>query len=308
MPFDIRSLDGTLWLAEPAHIRRLAARVAAYPTCPTARELAAERSRRIEEARQAASKAVRSSKGKVGVVPIFGPVAQRMSPMLLKSGGTSTEEVGVALDALVADSSVSSVVLWVDSPGGESYGTEEIADRIYDARGKKKVYAIADSVCCSAGYWIGTAAEQLFATNGADVGSVGVYCCHVDQSKAMEMEGLVISCISASPFKTELSPYAPLSDSGREHLQTQVNQTYSKFLAALKRNRNTTIDNVRKNYGEGRVLNAEQALERGMIDRIMTFQELMNRLTGGSQEKESRASMDVLRARHELNKMRGNHP
>lgn len=299
MPFDIRSLDGSIWLAEPLHIRRLAAQVAAMPTCPTPRELVAERNQRLETAKMAASKAVRASKGKIGIIPIFGPIAQRMNAMMYKTGGTSAEEVGVALDAMLADASVTSVVLWIDSPGGESYGTEELADRIFAARERKKVYAICDSMCCSAAFWIGTAAEQLFATKGGDVGSVGVFCCHIDQSKALEMEGLSVSCVSAGRYKAELSSHQPLSESGREHLQAQVDATYTKFLAALKRNRNTTLDNVRKNYGEGRTLNAEQALERGMIDRIMTFQELMDKLTGGASDKESRTSMEVLRARHQ---------
>jgi signal peptide peptidase SppA len=258
-----------------------------------------------DEAKRAQSgKAVRAVKGKVGAIQILGPVEQRYTSNMAKTGGTSTEEVGIALDALLADNSVGAIVLDIDSPGGSSYGTEELSDKIYNAREQKPIYAIANSMAASAGYWIASAAEFLAVTPGGDVGSVGVYAIHVDESKALEKEGISVTAIHAGKFKVEGAPWAPLTEEARTHFQESVNVTYSKFLGALKRNRGTTLENVRENYGQGRLLNADDAVAAGMADRAMTIDDLFSKLLGGGQSGQKKASAEVLRLRHEHEKAR----
>jgi signal peptide peptidase SppA len=303
---DLKTLDGTYWLCEPARLGQLVGRAVAMP-CPTAREVARARAEHLEEARQAASRAVRTTKGKVGVIPVHGPIDQRMSTALWKLGGTSTEEISLALDTLLEDATVSAIVLHVDSPGGHIYGIEELSDKIYHARNRKPIYASADSVAASAAYWIATAAGHLSVTPGGDVGSVGVYCVHVDESKALEAEGLKVTLVSAGKFKVELAPFAPLGEDARGHLQEMVEYTYNKLLQALKRNRNTTLDDVRKNYGQGRLVNAEQAEKAKMVDKVMTFEELIGKLTGSESSTGSKAAEDpeILRLRQQQRKRRG---
>lgn len=294
--FDPKVLNGRYFLATPEAIREAVARLSVFPSCPSAREVVEERQRRCEEARQAASKAIRATRGKIGVIGIYGVVEQRMSSALMKLGGTSTEEVGIALDAMLADSTVDAIVLDVDSPGGSVYGVEELSDKIYNARGKKKIYAIANSLAASAGYWLLSAAEVVAVTPGGDVGSVGVYAVHVDESKAIEAEGLSVSIVSAGKYKVEFANTGPLTPEAKAYLQDQVNDTYSKFLNALKRNRGVSLDTVRRDFGEGRVLGADKALAAKMVDKVMTFDELLGRLTGNAADGK-RASVEVLRLR-----------
>ncbi len=308
--FDPRSIDGTSWLCEPAHLRRYVQRLAAMPTCPTARELVEARRLRLEAARQAASTAVRAARGKIGVIPIYGPVEQRTTAELEKLGGTSLEEVGMAFDMLMADASVSTIVLHLDSPGGSSYGTMELSDKLFAARGAKRTIAMIDSMACSAAYWVATAAEQVLITPGGDTGSVGVYAMHVDESKALEEEGLTVTMVSAGKYKAEFASFQPLTDDARANLQESVNATYDKFLGALKRNRGVSLDEVRRNFGQGRVVNAEQALAAKMVDRFradqpfVTFDQLMSKLMGGTAPAGGRqASAEMLRLRHERAKV-----
>ena len=74
---------------------------------------------------------------------------------------------------------------------------------------------------------------------------------------------------------------------------------HDKFTSALKRNRDTTMEDVRQNYGQGRVLSAEKALSVGMIDRILTFEELIGKLTGGDSGGGAKASTMMLKLRQE---------
>lgn len=300
--FDLKTLHGRAFLMEPGAIRRAIARAATFTNCPSPRELVASRKLWLEDGKQAAATALRSSKGKVGLIHILGPVDQRVTGEMEKVGGTPLEYVSAAFDALMADSSVSAIVFDIDSPGGNSYGVMELADKIHAARGTKPSYAVANSMAASAGYWLASAASHFSVTPGGDVGSVGVYCVHVDESAALTMEGFNVTAISAGDYKTEFASWAPLSADAKAALQESVNATYSKFVSGVARNRGTTVSEVKKNYGQGRVMNAEQALAAGMVDRIATLDEVLAKLTGRPAGASGNKSSAMLRLRHELAK------
>lgn len=299
MTASLQALDGTLWLCEPHHLKRLVLRAAAVHPCPTARQVAEARKAEREAALQLNATGIRAQKGKVGIIPIHGPVDQRMTADLEKVGGTSLDFVNMAFDSLIGDSSVSAIVMHADSPGGSSYGTEELASKIFNARRKKPIYCIADSIACSAMYWLGSAAGNFICTPGGDVGSIGVYATHIDESKAMEDRGLTVTLVSAGKYKTEFASNQPLTDDARANLQSRVDECYDKFLSSVAKHRGTTVKDVRENYGEGRVFGADEALKRGMIDRVMSMDELLAKLTAGAEGNSSarKASVEILRLR-----------
>src|SRR3989304_5782221 len=58
--------------------------------------------------------------GAVAVLPLHGPIAQRMNMMTAVSGGTSTEMFGRQFRAVMAEPGIRALVIEVDSPGGSS--------------------------------------------------------------------------------------------------------------------------------------------------------------------------------------------
>jgi signal peptide peptidase SppA len=181
------------------------------------------------------------------------------------------------------------------------YGVEELSDKIFAARDRKPIYSIADSMACSAAYWLATSAQTVCCTPGGDVGSVGVYCLHIDESEMLKGLGVKVSWIHAGKYKVEGNSAEPLDDEARANLQASVDETYGKFIDALSRNRHDVSKaDVRANFGQGRVMSAAKALGAKMIDRIDTFENLMAKLTGsGGQGSASRAaSVEMQRMRH----------
>jgi signal peptide peptidase SppA len=249
-----------------------------------------------------APRAIRAVKGKVGVIPIYGPVDQRMTSELEKAGGTPLDFVSAALDSLLANTSVGAIVLRFDSPGGSVQGVQELGDRIYAARAEKPIFAIADSLAASAALWLASAASMFISTPGANsvtVGSHGVYTMHVDKSKALENEGVKITMVSAGKFKGEGAPHQPLSAETVAYLQERVDSIMAQFTASLAKFRDKAPGYVRDNFGQGRMLTAQQALDVGVIDRVLTFTELIAKLTGGATQATSGPSAAKLLALHE---------
>ena len=149
------------------------------------------------EIRRASSAA--PSPGGIAVLPLYGVITQRgnMVDAVSGPGMTSTQQFSAALRELVADKSVSQILIDIDSPGGSVYGVGELADEIIAARAQKPVVAIANSLAASAAYWIGCAANEFYVTPGGEVGSIGVWQAHQDFSRALDEAGVTTTLISA---------------------------------------------------------------------------------------------------------------
>jgi len=66
------------------------------------------------------------------------------------------------------------------------------------------------------------------------VGSIGVFSVHVDASRALDKAGLTVSLTSAGKYKTENSPYEPLSDEACQAMPKIVYATYEQFVDAWR--------------------------------------------------------------------------
>jgi len=216
--------------------------------------------------------------GSIAVLPLHGPIAQRMNLMTAVSGGTSTEIFGRQFAALIAEPSIKAVVIEVDSPGGSVFGVDELATEIFKARGTKPVIAQVNSMMASAAFWIGAAADEIVVTPGGFIGSVGVKMPHTDISGQQEKEGIKTTIISAGQFKDEDNEFEPLSEDTRAALQVIVDSVYDRFIASLARSRGVKQAAVRSGFGEGRMLPAPAAVEAGMADRVGTMRETLESL------------------------------
>lgn len=228
--------------------------------------------------RRPASQATWGSSGsRIAVVPLLGMLSQRNNPTDFV-GDTSLEAFGAVLNQLLKDSSISSIVLDVDSPGGSVYGVDELAARIFAARGQKRIVAIANSLAASAAYWIATAADELSCTPSGQVGSIGIVAMHEDWSRAEEAAGLHITHVSAGKYKTEGNEHEPLDDTARAALQDRVSTYHRMFVRTVARNRGSSFAGVHDGFGEGRTVGAADALKMGMVDRVETMDELLARI------------------------------
>lgn len=230
------------------------------------------------EFQTAASRPRAAKSGSVALIPVHGVIAQRMNAFSDISGGVSTELLADDIKAAVNDESVKAIVLDIHSPGGSVYGMEELADIIMAAREQKHITAIANSLAASAGYWIGSQASEFVITPSGEVGSIGVLTGHVDQSKFDAEIGVKYTYISAGKFKTEGNPHEPLSEEAIKAIEASVEPYFQSFTNAVSRGRNVDIGKVLNGFGEGRVLGAKAALAEGMVDRIATLDQVLEKL------------------------------
>ena len=211
---------------------------------------------------------------KVAVLSLFGVMAQRMNALEQTSGGTSTEVFGQAFDDAIANEDVKAVVLNIDSPGGAVMGTLELAAKIFAARGTKPIIASVNSLAASAAFWVASQADEIVITPSGQIGSLGVLAIHRDESKAMENEGITETIVSAGPFKAEQA--GPLGKEAKEYIQGMVDAQYTEFVATVAKGRGVSPGTAASKFGQGRMVNAQQAVAAGMADRIGTLQQVLS--------------------------------
>ena len=221
-----------------------------------------------------------SSNGIVALIPVLGVISNRanMFSDVSAGGGTSVQKLTAQFRQAVSSSSVATIVLDIDSPGGSVDGVFELAAEIYAARGRKRIIACANTLAASAAYALCAAAKEVVIAPSGQCGSIGVYGSHEDHSKELDKMGVKISYISAGKYKTEGGPTEPLSEAARAFMQSEVNDFYAMFVKVVAQCRNDSQSNVRAGYGEGRCVTAARAVKANLADRIATLDEVLLQL------------------------------
>ena len=234
---------------------------------------------------------IRNTDGDIAIINISGTIVKRHDFFSMLFGDTSTQEVEQAIIAAAKDSTIKAIMLYIDSPGGTISGLQELSDAIVKAKGDKPVIAQVDGMAASAAYWIASQATEIVVTPSGEVGGIGVYIAHLDKSKAMENEGYKVKLIKAGKYKTEANPFEPLGDDAEEYLQQRVDKVYDKFISTVAEGRGVDKKIVLETYGKGRLLDAEEALKAGMVDRIATVRDTLDRFFSEAARQERQRRM-----------------
>lgn len=281
LPYFLAYCLRTPWAMDPAAMSTYAAMLAkAYAQKSIGHAAADHRDdTQYDAAGQPTAKAggsqQRTGDGNIALINVFGPIVQRASQLGMCEAGTGAEEISSALDAALADQSVSDILMRFDTPGGSVFGIQETGDRIRAARSQKRIVGIADSMAASAGYWLLSQCSEAYITPGGMVGSIGVYTAHQNIGKALEAEGVQITLTHAGKYKTEGNPFEPLGEEAKAETQAMVDIYYRMFTQAVAKGRSVSVDQVRADMGEGRVLLADAAVKAGMVDGVRTFSEVV---------------------------------
>jgi len=211
------------------------------------------------------------------IIPIQGIIAKRMNLLTQISGGVSAQLVGRDIKEALANNTIKSILLDIDSPGGTIDGTQELADIIFAGRGQKPIVAYSDGMIASAAYWIGSAADRIYISGDTvTVGSIGVVASHVDYSRYEEKIGIKTTEIYAGKYKRIASQYQPLSEEGRQTIQDQVDFLYTVFVNEVAKQRSVSAGKVLENMADGKIFIGNQAISAGLVDDMATLDRLIN--------------------------------
>lgn len=218
--------------------------------------------------------------GNIAVLTLYGVIMPRADLFSAISGAKGLNQFQQTFQQAMADPSVNAILLDVDSPGGKVDLVPETAALIRNARGQgKPIVAIANTMAASAAYHLASQVDELVVSPSGLVGSIGCLAIHQDVSRLLDSMGVTTTLVAFGDHKTDLYPYEPLSQDGRDQLEESV-QTFGKmFEQDVAAGRGVTVDTVHSTFGQGKMFGAQQAVKLGMADRVDTLDGTIARLT-----------------------------
>lgn len=211
--------------------------------------------------------------GDIGVIRINGSLMKGES----KFGGTSTLGIRRALRAATVSEHIGGIMVHIDeSPGGHASGTAELADEILRAAAAKPLRVHADDLVASAAYWPAAQAPVGALTINAmgEAGSIGAFAIVRDVSKAMEDDGIVTHVVKSAAHKGDFAPGTPITPEQLARLQRDIDRLHEAFVSAVMAGRHLTREQVDA-VATGDTFPAEEALQMGLVDGIMSFEDAL---------------------------------
>ena len=168
---------------------------------------------------------------------------------------------------------VKAVVVRVNSPGGVVGPTQEIVGAIHRVRkAGKPVVASFGAVAASGGYYVGTAADRIFANPGTLTGSIGVIMQMANVESLLKKVGVEYVVVKAGAYKDVGNFARTMTPEERRILQTLLDDVYGQFVTAVAQGRKLDESAVRA-FADGRIYSGQQAHALKMIDELGGFEE-----------------------------------
>jgi len=228
---------------------------------------------RIGEAPEREIATTETRKDLVAHIPIWGTMTKKGG---MSAEGMQTTEMRIS--EANNDESVSSLLLDIESNGGTVDGMAALGSAIRDS--EKPVIAYVDNIAASAAYWAASQADTIVMNgdNFAEVGSIGALMIHQDSTKMIADKIGKIEIIRApqSKDKARINPVEKLPNSERERILNSLEVITDEFISKVKSGRGERLNTDDENIFTGKMYNADQAQELGMVDHLGNFESAIN--------------------------------
>jgi len=204
----------------------------------------------------------------------FAFTGQKVALVEIKGVILDSREIADLIRRYARDSSVSAIVLRINSPGGDVAASQEIfteVKRIRDSR-QKPIVASISSVGASGAYYIACPADRILANAGSVTGSIGVIASWMNYGDLYRWAKLKDVTIKSGEFKDTGSPTRDLSEEERQYYQGLVDEMHEQFVGHVAEARRLPLEKVRQ-IANGKVFSGAQAKRLGLVDDIGTYQD-----------------------------------
>lgn len=241
-------------------------------------ELRQEAMDQTDEARTRPERRAYAVMDGVAIIPVQGSLAQRVAGLDPYSGAVGYNQIGAKLAMAIQDGGVKSILLDIDSPGGEVAGCFDLARAISGAsarNGGKPIIGAANEQACSAGYALLSACDEAYMPETGITGSIGVWTLLVDLTRALDKDGIEVTMVRAGERKARGGPYERADKETMSKLQNWVEATRVQFATLVADHRGLALDDVLAQEGDW--YHGDEAMSRGLIDGIGSFDAIFER-------------------------------
>lgn len=213
----------------------------------------------------------------IGVVKVEGTIkdGSNTNSIFQNSQSYNHKQTLQYIDSMIESKNNKGIILFVNSPGGGVYESDEIYLKLKEYKEKKgcPIWVYMASQACSGGYYISMASDKIYANRNTWTGSIGVIVSLTNLKGLYDTLGIKEVDITSGPNKAMGSQGVEMTDEQRKIMQSLVDEAYEQFAGVVAEGRKLDIDKV-KPIADGRIYSAKQALDLGLIDNIDTYENM----------------------------------
>lgn len=212
----------------------------------------------------------------VAVLHIEGTITSEQSSSIFSSPETYNQDYLVStVKDLVNDESNHGILLYIDTPGGEVYATDELYLELmeYKKVTKRPIYAYCAGMAASGGYYLACAADEILMNRNCLTGSIGVTAgTFINLSGFLEEHGIKTTSVYVGDNKTMGSTYEEFTPEQKEIYTTILKETYDQFVDIVAEARDIDKKDV-ETLADGRIYSPKQAVANGLVDEILSYED-----------------------------------
>lgn len=215
-----------------------------------------------------------SSDKKVAVISLRGIISSAEPGEVAETG---LDDLILQLKQARNDSEVGSVLLRIDSPGGEVTASDILYQEVLNTKALKPVVVSMDSVAASGGYYVACAGSYLFAHETTITASIGVIMQSVNYQSLLDKVGLEVLTFKSGAYKDLLNGARELTEAEREYVQGLINQSYDRFVGIVAKERQLEETGLRSGVADGRIVSGQDALKERLVDELGGFDQALEK-------------------------------
>lgn len=215
-------------------------------------------------------------KGKktIAIVHASGSISGEESGFSMLGAAMGSASMEEAFRQAAQNKDAVGILYRVDSGGGESHTSWRIQRAALRAQEVKPVVVSMVDVAGSGGYLICYPIRPIYAGPLSIVGSIGSISGKFNMKGLYDKLGVTKDFVARGPYALMQSDYADYTPAEWEVFQREHWADYNEWVEDIARARERTFAEI-DSVGRGRVWTGHQALEKGLIDQVGTFDDAL---------------------------------
>lgn len=189
----------------------------------------------------------------------------------------------------MAEAGVKTIVMEFSSPGGQASHIWEYANEIRKVCDEYEIELIGyvQEMACSAAYALACLCDEVVSNPDAITGSIGCVVALTDFSKAMDDAGIKRIYITSGDAKVPFAADGSFKKEFIDKIQKDVNKANEQFATHVSKYTGLSVDTIKSFNAD--TFDAEEALDKGLINSIMTQSEFAAYVAAKHKVKQSGA-------------------
>ena len=180
------------------------------------------------------------------------------------------ETVGPVLQRAFRQPGLKAVALEINSPGGSAAQSALIHSRIRALAAERDVpvMAFVEDVAASGGYWLATAADEIFVDSNSIVGSIGVVYSGFGFQEALAKLGVERRLYTAGDKKSLLDPFLTVKPDDLDRLRRVQEGIHDNFKDLIRERRGARLSESDPDLFSGEFWLGSKSVGMGLADGI----------------------------------------